>query len=142
MAKIEKSITINAPVEEVFAYVDDPMSQLEYLPSMVEVKDVTGQGVGAHFRWTYKMAGLRFEGETTMTGYTPNERMVVQSKGGIVSTWNWTFTPEDGGTKINLTVEYTIPVPVLGKLGEALILKQNERETGQAMANIKAKLEG
>jgi len=142
MAKIEKSITINAPVEEVFAYVDDPMSQLEYLPSMVEVKDVTGQGVGAHFRWTYKMAGLRFEGETTMTEYTPNERMVVQSKGGIVSTWNWTFTPEDGGTKINLTVEYTIPVPVLGKLGEALILKQNEREADQAMANIKAKLEG
>ena len=142
MAKIEKSITINAPVEEVFAYVDDPMSQLEYLPSMVEVKDVTGQGVGAHFRWTFKMAGLRFEGETTMTEYTPNERMVVQSKGGIVSTWDWTFTPEDGGTKINLTVEYTIPVPVLGKLGEALILKQNEREADQAMANIKAKLEG
>ena len=142
MAKIEKSITINAPVEEVFAYVDDPMSQLEYLPSMVEVKDVTGQGVGAHFRWTFKMAGLRFEGETTMTEYTPNERMVVQSKGGIVSTWNWTFTPEDGGTKINLTLEYTIPVPVLGKLGEALILKQNEREADQAMANIKAKLEG
>jgi hypothetical protein len=38
-------------------------------------------------------------------------------------------------------VEYTIPVPVLGKLGEALILKQNEREADQAMANIKAKLE-
>ena len=142
MAKIEKSITINAPVEEVFAYVDDPMSQLEYLPSMVEVKDVTGQGVGAHYRWTFKMAGLRFEGETTMTEYTPNERMVVQSKGGIVSTWNWTFTPEDGGTKINLTVEYTVPIPVLGKLGEALVLKQNEREADQAMANIKAKLEG
>jgi uncharacterized membrane protein len=142
MAKIEKSITINAPVEEVFAYVDDPMSQLEYLPSMVEVKDVTGQGVGAHYRWTYKMAGLRFEGETTVTEYTPNERMVVHSKGGIISTWSWTFTPQDGGTKINLTVEYTIPVPVLGKLGEALILKQNEREADQAMANIKAKLEG
>ena len=142
MAKIERSITINAPVEKVFAYVDDPMSQLEYLPSIVEVKDVTGHGVGAHYRWTYKMAGLRFEGESTMTEYIPNERMVVQSKGGIVSTWSWTFTPEDGGTKVNLTVEYTIPVPVLGKLGEALVLKQNEREADQVMANIKAKLEG
>lgn len=142
MAKIERSITINAPVEKVFAYVDDPMSQLEYLPSIVEVKDVTGHGVGAHYRWTYKMAGLRFEGESTMTEYIPNERMVVQSKGGIVSTWSWAFTAEDGGTKVNLTVEYTIPVPVLGKLGEALVLKQNEREADQAMANIKAKLEG
>jgi len=142
VAKIEKSITINAPVEEVFAYVEDPMNELEYLPSLVAVKDVTGQGVGAHHRWTYKMAGLRFEGETTVTEYIPNEWMVVETKGGIVSTWSWTFTPEDGGTKLDLTLEYTVPIPVLGKLGEALVLKQNEREAGQAMVNIKAKLEG
>ena len=142
MAKVEKSITVNAPVEKVFAYVENPMNQLEYLPSIVEVKDVTGQGVGAHYRWAYKMTGLRFEGESTLNEYIPNERMVVETKGGIVSTWSWTFTPEDGGTKVNLTVEYTIPVPVLGKLGEALVLKQNEREAAQAMANIKAKLEG
>ena len=142
MAKVEKSITINAPVEKVFAYIEDPMNQLEYLPSIVEVKDVTGQGVGAHYRWAYKMTGLRFEGETTMTEYVSNERIVVQTKGGIASTWSWTFTSGDGGTEVSLTVEYTIPVPVLGKLGEALVLKQNEREAGTAMANIKAKLEG
>lgn len=129
-------------MEKVFSYVEDPVSQLEYLPSMVEVKGVTGQGVGAHYRWTYKMAGVRFEGESTMTEHITNERMVVQSKGGIASTWTWIFTPEDGGTKVNLTVEYTIPVPVLGKLGEALILKQNEREADTAMANLKTKLEG
>ena len=142
MAKVEKSITVNAPVEKVFAYVENPMNQLEYLPSIVEVIDMAGQGVGAHYRWAYKMAGLRFEGESTLTEYTPSERMVVETKGGIASTWSWTFTPEDGGTKLNLTVEYTIPVPVLGKLGEALILKQNEREADMAMANLKAKLEG
>ncbi len=43
MAKVEKSITINAPVEKVFAYIEDPMNQLEYLPSIVEVKDVTAR---------------------------------------------------------------------------------------------------
>jgi uncharacterized membrane protein len=142
MAKVEKSITVNAPVEKVFVYVENPMNQLEYLPSIVEVKDLTGQGVGAHYRWTYKMAGLRFEGESTLKEHIPNERIVVETKGGIVSTWSWTFTPEDGGTQVNLAVEYTVPIPVLGKLGEALVLKQNEREADQAMANIKAKLEG
>jgi len=43
---------------------------------------------------------------------------------------------------LNLVVEYTIPVPVLGKLGERMVLRQNEREADQAMANIKAKMEG
>jgi carbon monoxide dehydrogenase subunit G len=94
MAKVEKTITINAPVEKVFGYVEDPMSQLEYLPSIVEVKDVTGQGVGGHYRWTYKMAGVRFDGESTLTEYTSNERMVVEGKGGIASTWTWIFAPE------------------------------------------------
>ena len=49
---VDRSVSINAPVEEAFAYVSDPMSQLEWLPSMVEVTDVnrTEQGVGSTFR--------------------------------------------------------------------------------------------
>jgi uncharacterized protein YndB with AHSA1/START domain len=141
MAKIERTITINAPVEKVFTYIEDPMLMPEWLPGMIETKDVTGQGVGTHFRWAYKMSGLRFEGETTVAGHIPNERIVTQSKGGIVSTWTWTFQPHDGGTEMNLVLEYTVPVPVLGKLAEILVLRQNEREADQAMANIKAKME-
>ncbi len=48
MAVVERSVSINAPVEEVFAYVSDPMAQLEWMPSMVEVTrcqlDRTGCG--------------------------------------------------------------------------------------------------
>lgn len=142
MAKVERTIIINAPVEKVFAYIEDPMLMPEWLPGMIEAKDVTGQGVETHFRWLYKMSGLRFEGETTVSEHIPNERIVTQSKGGIVSTWTWTFQPHDGGTEMNLVLEYTVPVPVLGKLAETLVLRQNEREADQAMANIKAKVEG
>jgi carbon monoxide dehydrogenase subunit G len=142
MARVERSITVNAPVEKVFAYLDDPMTQLAWLPGMVEVKDVTGKGVGSHFQWTYKMVGVHFRGRGTVIEHVSDERIVVESKGGIVSTWTWTFEPHDGGTKLNLDIEYTVPVPVLGKLAEALVLKQNEREADLAMANIKAKMEG
>ena len=142
MAKVERSITINAPVEEVFAYIDDPMNELEWIPSLVEVQDVAGQGVETRFRWAYKMAGMRLQGESTNTEHIPNERIVTQSKGDIVSTWTLTFEPHDGGTKLNFVVEYTIPVPVLGKLAEALVLRQNQREADLALANIKDRMEG
>ena len=144
MAKVERSIIINAPVEKVFAYIEDPTLNPEWLPSVMEVKDVTltEEGVGSHFRWVYKLAGLLFEGESTTTEHIPNRRIVTQSKGGIVSTWTWTVQPHDGGTKANLVVEYTIPVPVLGKLAEPLVLRLNEREADLAMANIKARMEG
>lgn len=142
IAKIEKSITIKAPVEKVFAYIEDPMSNPEWLPSLMEVKDVVGEGVEARFRWTYKMVGLRLEGESTTTEHVPNQRIVVQTKGGVSSTWTWRFESHDAGTKVTLVVEYTIPIPVLGKLAEALVVKQNERELDLAMTNIKARMEG
>ncbi len=144
MAKVERSVTINAPVEKVFAYIADPMSEPEWLPGSVEVKDVTltEEGVGSHYRWVYKLVGLRFEGESTTLEYIPNQRIVTQSKGGIVSTWTYTFEPHDGGTKANVVVEYTIPIPVLGKVAEAFALKQIEREADLAVANIKARMEG
>ncbi len=33
-------------------------------------------------------------------------------------------------------------MPVLGKIVEALVIRQNEKEADRAMANIKAKMEG
>ena len=142
MAKVERSITINAPVEKVFDYLDDPMTQLEWVPSSIEVKDVSGSGVGKHFKWTYKMAGILLKGETTTIEYIPNERIVTQSKGGVTSTWILSFKTQDGGTMMELDIEYTIPIPVIGNIAEKIVLKRNEREADLAMANIKEKMEG
>jgi len=141
MAKVEKSATIDAPLERVFAYLKDPMSNLEWLPGMMEVTKVSGEGVGARFRWVYKMAGLALEGESTALEFVPNKRFVTESKSGIVSTWNWDFAPNDGGTRIDLTVDYVVPIPVLGKLAEAVVVKQNERVLDTALENIRSRME-
>ncbi len=142
MPKVERSITINAPVEKVFNYVDDPMASLEWMPGLMEVKDVSGSGVGRHIKWRYKMVGILIDGETTITEHVPNERIVEQTKGGVTSTWTLNFEAHDGGTKLGLTIEYTIPVPVLGKLAEKIVLKRNEREADLAMTIIKEEMEG
>jgi hypothetical protein len=41
-----------------------------------------------------------------------------------------------------MDVDYTIPVPVLGKLAEKLVLKRNQREMVLNNQNIKERLEG
>jgi len=87
------------------------------------------------------MAGIRFEGQSVTAEFERNRWIVVESRGGIVSTWIWTFAPQDGGTKLDVVVDYTVPIPVLGKLAEGLIVKQNERDVHKALVNIKAKME-
>lgn len=141
MAKVERSNTINAPVGKVFSYITNPVNELEWLPSLTDVRDVTGQGVGQRWGWSYKMLGLSFKGKTEVVEYISNERYVYKTSGGIVSTWAYALKPEGAGTRLNLSVEYTIPVPVLGKVAEKLVLRQNEREADFAVANIKARLE-
>ena len=142
METIEKSIIINAPVEKVFDYIEDPMNDPEWMIGMMEVHEVEGlPGVGRHYHWTFKMVGIPLKGQTTVIEHVPNRRTVTESQGGVSSTWAVDFEPEGDGTKLTMKVEYTIPIPVVGKLAEHLISKQNERNLESSMENIKHMLE-
>ena len=142
MAKLEKTITIKAPVEKVFNYIDDSTNLPEIWPSLVEVTDVQPLPNGGHtIRWVYKMAGMRFKGTSEITEYVPNQRMVSKSKVGVESTQTWTFQPAADGTKVIFGVEYTVPIPLLGKLAEAFIVRMNDREGDLTLANLKARME-
>ena len=142
MAKTEKSTTIKAPVEKVFSYISEPTSLPEIWPSLVEIKDVKPLPNGGHSnRWVYKMAGVRLEGSSEDIEFVPNQRLVSKTKGGADSTQTWIFEPEADSTKVTLSVEYTLPIPVLGKLAEAIIVKMNDHEGDLLLANLKARME-
>ena len=142
MAKTVKTINIKAPVEKVFDYISEPTNLTEIWPSLVEVKDVQRlPSGGTKNRWVYKMAGIRLEGTSESEDTVSNQRIVSKSKGGVESTQTWMFQPEAGGTKVTFEVEYTVPIPVLGKLAEAIIVKMNEHEGELILANLKARME-
>jgi len=142
MTKIAKSITILAPVEKVFEYMDNPANMPEIWPSMVEVRNVRREANGGNsFDWTYKMAGVRMDGHSDVLEHIPNKRLVTHSKQGIESTFTWTLFEEKGHTILHVEAEYKIPVPLLGKLAEAVIAKENEREADTLLANLKTVME-
>ena len=142
MARVEKTITINAPVEKVFSYTEEPTNLLESWPSMVEVKDVEQLPNGG-FRMTgvYKMAGVRFDSEAECAEFVPNRRTVYKSEGGVSGTQTWTYEPHDGGTKVSVELEYAVQLPVLRKLAESFLTRINENEAQVVLANVKAKIE-
>ena len=142
MAKVVKTITIKSPVEKIYDYIREPTNLPEIWPSLVEVKDVQRLPDGStKFRWTYKMVGIHLEGTSEDVESVANQRIVSKTKGGIESTQTWIFQPETGGTKLTFEVEYTVPVPVLGKLAEAIIVKMNEHEGELILANLKTRME-
>ncbi len=106
----------------------------------MEIKDIQLLPNGGHrARGVYKMLGMRFEGAGECTQIIPPRFFVVETKGGISSTIAWTFRSWENKTRVTLTVEYKVPIPLLGKLAEAIIVKMNEQEADLIMANLQAR---
>ncbi len=140
--KIKKHIDINAPVPKVFDYMSDPRHFLDIWPSMVDIENIerTDEGVRS-YDWTYKMAGLKFKGTSITEEAVENERTVVVNKKGIPSTFVWEYHPHNGGTALDVEIEYDIPTPVLGKFAEKAITRINDREADTLLANLKTVME-
>jgi len=140
VARVDKEVIVEAPLEKIFGYISEPSNLPEFWPSLMEVKDIQSLPNGGYSaRWVYKMVGMRFGGTGEYTKMVPNKFFVIETKGGIRSTITWTFRSWENITKVTLTIEYKIPIPLLGKLAEAIILKINEQEGDLMMANLQAR---
>ena len=140
MAKIDKAVTVKAPIEKIFAYIDDPSNLPEFWPSLMEIKDIQPLRHGGYStRWVYKMLGMRFEGASECTQNFPHQLISSETKGSIKSTITWTFSSVGEKTRVTLSIKYKIPIPLLGKLAEAIIVRMNEQEGDAIMACLQAR---
>jgi len=140
VARVEKEVTVTAPIEKVFSYISEPSNLPEFWPSLIEIKDVQSLPNGGYSgRWVYKMAGMRFEGTAEYTTIIPNQWFVIETRGGIMSTITWTLRSKDNITRVTLTIEYNIPIPLFGKLAESIIVRWNEQEGDLMMAHLQTK---
>ncbi len=140
MTKLEKEVTAEAPIEEVFRYISEPSNLPELWPSLMEIKNVQLLPNGGYnIRWVYKMVGMRFEGGGEYIKIVSNHWIVIETKGGISSTITWTFRSKEDMTRVTLTIEYKVPIPLLGKLAEAVIVKMNDQEGDLMMAHLRTR---
>jgi uncharacterized membrane protein len=143
MPKIEKSIFINAPLEKVFAFMAEPGNLPEIWPSLLEIKNVRPLPNGGYcYDWTYKMGGLHFQGQSETIEFVKDQRIAARSEAGIPNTFVWAYQAEEGGTRVTVSVDYVVPVAILGKLAEPIVHKFNEKESETILFNLKACMEG
>ncbi len=140
VARVEKEVSVNAPIEKVFSYISEPSNLPEFWPSVMEIKDVESlPNSGYSGKWVYKMGGMSFQGTAEYTEIFPNQWLVIKTRGGVSSTITWTFRSRENITKVTLTIEYKVPIPLLGKLAESIIVKMNDQEGDLVMANLRAR---
>lgn len=61
--------------------------------------------------------------------------------GAVCCTITWTLRNKESNTRLFFTIDYRVPIPVLGWLAEKTVIKMNENEADLLMANIQTRLE-
>lgn len=142
MVRINREITFSAPPEKIFNYVCKPTNLPEIWPSLVEIRNEHPLPNGGYsFAWLYKMGGIFLEGTGEHTDIVTNHWLTAATRGAIDSSITWTFRSAGHETRVTLTIDYRIPIPVLGRLAEIFIVKANEHEAELIMDNLRARLE-
>ncbi len=142
MATIDKEITINAPPQKIFSYLSKPSNLPQIWPSVVEIKNeqlLPNGGYSA--QWVYKMAGVHLEGTGEYIDVALNRYFAIKTQGAVNSSITMTFRSIDSQTRVTLTIDYRVPLPLLAWLSGNIIVKMNEQEAELILANLRTIME-
>lgn len=142
MLKAEHSVTIERPVEEVWAYINDPRNDIEWQSMIMEAVQVSEGpiGVGTVERITAKVLGRRFDTTFEVTEYEPNRRSRIKTTSGPVPfTGTYEVERADGGTRFTWAMEGE-PGGFF-KVAEPLVARVISRQVRADMETLKDLLE-
>jgi len=112
--RVRQAVVIDAPVEKVFAYLDDPENSLALVPQLVEVKEIEPLPNGGHrIRFVALGRGGRLcEWVSEHLEREPNRLVVVRARTeGVTTTAVRRFEETAKGTRLTGEVEYRVDIP-------------------------------
>jgi uncharacterized protein YndB with AHSA1/START domain len=142
MARMEASVVINRPTDEVFAYVSDPGSWPQWEAGLLEAEQTSEGlvGVGTTFRGVNQFLGRRMEWTSEVMEYEPNKKIEQKLISGPMSMeQSLTFEPVEGGTRLTLAGEWE--TGGFFKLAEPIVTRTGQRQLEGNLANLKDILE-
>ena len=141
MIQIEHEITINKPLEEVFAFAANPENNPQWQEGLeaVKVARVPPQ-VGDSYSEVRKFLGREMETTLEFATYEPNRRVVTRSVDGPVSFQaESSFAAVDGATQLHTRIE--AEAGGFFKLAEGAVAKQLQKTVQESSQRLKDLLE-
>jgi uncharacterized protein YndB with AHSA1/START domain len=142
MARVEASVVVNRPVEEVFAFAINPENDTQWESGILEVEQTSegSIGVGTTLRGVGHLLGQRIEFTSEVTEYQPDRRVdYAIAAGPMHLEESYTFEPVEGGTRVTLLLEGE-PGGFF-KLAEPIVVRMYQRQMEGNLANLKDILE-
>ena len=144
MARVVKSIRVDAPREHVFALATDVTRQSDWTTFVKEGLITSGDGksAGTTDRSVVKVGPRSTKAETVWTEYNAGERFARRATSGMQMEERMLFTAVGNGTDVQWAVTYEPPMGPIGKFMDVFMMNrvyQNEIEA--SLERLKVALE-
>jgi len=142
MIEVSESVEIDAPVADVFVFMDDPANHVTVTPSLAAAQNVEGLPNGRkRLDYTFRMASVSLSGELEEVERTENEHMLFEMRGQLSGAIELEFEAVDGGTRLTYIGRYEVPGRVLSAVARPFVARYNERELSTTLANVRTHVE-
>jgi uncharacterized membrane protein len=146
VTRLEHSIVIEAPINEVFAYTSDWQKWNEWFEGVSPFEPITEitRGNGARYKYKAKLIGFTASLETEINDFKENEGWTGVAIKGMPHRTFWNFEEKrNNSTKFSYGLEYKLPIPVFGFIFDSLLLKPQWNKIIQtSLQNLQKRLKG
>jgi uncharacterized membrane protein len=131
MPSASSEIVINCPRDDVFAFLADPENDPQWRSGVLDLKRVSGSGIGARYAQGVKgPGGRRIPADIEITELAPGETIAFQTLTGPVRPrGRYELTAVDGGTRVRFELEANITG--FKRLIAPMVQKTMNNEVGQ-----------
>jgi len=142
MAHAQQTVTVQRPVDDVFAYLADGTNNRRWRDGVLEIERVSGDGgVGTTYRQVLKgPGGRRIEGDYRVTAYEEPRLLGFEVVAGPVRPVGRYELAADGAQVTTLTFTLDAQPKGIMKLMGGMIAKQMQGEVSH-LADLKRDLE-
>lgn len=143
MTRIVRTITIDAPFEEVHSAARDPHHWTEWISGLGDRGSIRGVGdAGSFGEFDLIVTGMHFPVRLEVRDdvHSPAGcRCITESKGaGPDFTSTFSYEPRDGKTVVTAEMEYELSGAVFGRIADRLVVERlEERSLEHSLGNLK-----
>lgn len=148
MPHIENTVTVNAPLEKVFALARDQESFPQFMPDVesVVVSDKSADGSRTVSDWVAVASDFKLKvrwTEEDLWDEAAHTLRFQQLKGDYTAyggTWTWTEESPDV-TRFDSAIDYDLEIPLIGALLKAVVARLMRDNTQKILDAIKTRAE-
>ena len=131
MPRASSEIVIKCPRDDVFAFLADPENDPQWRSGVLDLKRVSGSGIGARYAQGVKgPGGRRIPADIEITELIPGESIAFQTVTGPVRPrGRYELAAADGGTLVRFELE--ADVKGIKRLIASTVQKTMNHEVGQ-----------